>query len=199
MGLPPVFAPCGAKVVCATNCSPGKRLKSGPYSLSTTSIVSTPMASICVAWTPLIRYHACRFASCPRFLIALALLAFCRGGAVWPRCCSPSISPSFRRISFSCRVRFLVPSRHPRQPSCIHQQHLQTLPLQHLVRRNPINPRALHPARLYLSRFQPLRYPNQFPSHGPEAGYFSTRSHPGSEPIPSAVRFLGRSPPRSGQ
>jgi hypothetical protein len=101
-GLPPLLGTCGAKVTWETNCfSVGKRLKSGPYSLSTTSSVSTPMASIWVASTPLIRYNACHIASCPRFLIAFALLAFGRGGAICPRCSSCSMSPSFRRISFS--------------------------------------------------------------------------------------------------
>src|SRR5271169_3870562 len=93
---------CGAKVTWETNCfSVGKRLKLEPYSLSTTSTVSTPMASICVMSTPLIRYNAWRLASCPRFLIIFALLLFGRGGAIWPRCSSRSISPSLRTISCS--------------------------------------------------------------------------------------------------
>ena len=55
-GLPPLFGTRGASVAWETNCfSVGKRLKSGPYSLSTTSTVSTPIASICVTSTPLIR------------------------------------------------------------------------------------------------------------------------------------------------
>src|SRR6516165_10640844 len=75
-GLPPLLGTRGAKVTWATNSfSVGKRLRSGPYSLSTTSTVSTPRASICVISTPLMRYNACRFASCPRLLIALVLLA----------------------------------------------------------------------------------------------------------------------------
>src|SRR5213076_2601776 len=58
-GLPPLFGTRGASVAWETNCfSVGKRLKSGPYSLSTTSTVSTPIASICVTSTPLIRYKA---------------------------------------------------------------------------------------------------------------------------------------------
>src|SRR5215472_16343286 len=82
-GLPPLLGTRGAKVTWETNCfSVGKQFKSAPYSLSTTSTVSTTMASIGVISTPLIRYKACRFASCPRFLIVLALLAFCNGGAV---------------------------------------------------------------------------------------------------------------------
>src|SRR5579864_6183661 len=103
-GLPPLLATCGAKVTWETNCfSVGKRLKSEPYSLSTTSTVSTAIASICVISTPLIRYNACRIGSCPRFLIIFALFVFFRGGAVCPRCSSPSISPSFRSISLSSR------------------------------------------------------------------------------------------------
>src|SRR5207247_2215935 len=48
-GLPPLFLTREASVAWETNCfSVGKRLKSGPYSLSTTSTVSTPIASICV-------------------------------------------------------------------------------------------------------------------------------------------------------
>src|SRR6201987_4458161 len=82
-GLPPLLGTRGAKVTWETNCfSVGKRLKSGPYSLSTTSTVSTPMASMWVASTPLIQYKAWRFASCPRCLIVLALLGLGRGGAV---------------------------------------------------------------------------------------------------------------------
>src|SRR5215471_745241 len=84
-GLPPLLGTWGAKVTWATNSfSVGNRLRSGPYSLSTTSTVSTPMASICVISTPLMRYNACRFASCPRRLIALVLLSFFSGGAVSP-------------------------------------------------------------------------------------------------------------------
>jgi len=101
-GLPPLLGTRGAKVTWATNSfSVGKRLRSGPYSLITTSTVSTPRASICVISTPVIRYRACRFDSCPRFWIALALLVLFSGGAVCPRCPGSSISPSFRRISFS--------------------------------------------------------------------------------------------------
>src|SRR5262250_2084582 len=71
-GLPPLLGTRGAKVTWETNCfSVGKQFKSEPYSLTTTSTLSTPMASICVISTPLIRYKACRFASCPRFLILL--------------------------------------------------------------------------------------------------------------------------------
>src|SRR5436309_6308163 len=52
-GLSPLFGTRGASVAWKTNCfSVGKRLQSGPYSLSTTSTVSTPMASICVTSTP---------------------------------------------------------------------------------------------------------------------------------------------------
>src|SRR5215472_14512207 len=84
-GLPPLLGTRGAKVTWATNSfSVGKRLRLGPYSLITTSTVSTPMASICVISTPLMRYNACRFASCPRRLIALVLLSFFSGGAVSP-------------------------------------------------------------------------------------------------------------------
>src|SRR5215471_19361160 len=98
----PLLGTRGAKVMWATNSfSVGKRLRSGPYSLSTTSTVSTPMASICVISTPLMRYSACRFASCPRLLMALALLALFRGGAVSLRCPGSSISSSCRRISCS--------------------------------------------------------------------------------------------------
>ena len=40
----------GVDATCETNCfSVGKRLRSGPYSLRTTSMVSTPIASICVS------------------------------------------------------------------------------------------------------------------------------------------------------
>src|SRR6202047_3153855 len=114
-GLPPLVGTCGAKVTWETNCfSVGNRLKSGPYSLSTTSTVSTPIASIYVISTPLIRYNACRFGSCPRFLIIFVLLAFSRGGAVCPRCSSRSMSPSFRRISFSSYDG--AQNRHPGHP-----------------------------------------------------------------------------------
>src|SRR6516225_6927086 len=67
-GLPPLVGRWGASVTCDTNSfSVGKRLKSGPYSLSTTCTISTPMASMLVISAPLIRYSACRIGSWPFF------------------------------------------------------------------------------------------------------------------------------------
>src|ERR1035441_9836200 len=58
-GLPPLVGLCGASVMCETNCfSVGNMLKSVPYSLITNCTVSTPMASIPVRSTPLMRYSA---------------------------------------------------------------------------------------------------------------------------------------------
>src|ERR1039457_3855866 len=72
-GLPPLVGLCGASVMCETNCfSVGNMLKSVPYSLITNCTVSTPMASIPVRSTPLMRYSAWRRGSSPRFLIACA-------------------------------------------------------------------------------------------------------------------------------
>src|ERR1700734_711716 len=82
--LPPLVGLCGASVACCTNCfSVGKRLRSGPYSLSTASTARTPSASIVVASTPLIRYRAWRRDSSPRALMCLALFTLFSGGA----CC----------------------------------------------------------------------------------------------------------------
>jgi hypothetical protein len=54
--LPLLVGLCGASVACDTNCfSVGKRLKSGPYSRNTTSSVATPIESMPVRSTPLIR------------------------------------------------------------------------------------------------------------------------------------------------
>src|ERR1017187_6109767 len=73
-GLPPLVGLCGASVMCETNCfSVGNMLKSVPYSPITNCTVSTPMASIPVRSTPLMRYSAWRRGSSPRFLIAFAL------------------------------------------------------------------------------------------------------------------------------
>ena len=58
-----------------------------------------------------IRYSACRFGSCPRFLIIRALLALFSGGAFFPPSPSCSISPIFRRISCSyAPIRSSIPS-----------------------------------------------------------------------------------------
>ena len=89
------------------------------------------------------------------------------------------------------RVCLFVAPGHPRQLPCIHEQHLQTLRFQHLVRRNPINSCALHCHRLYRSRFQPLRHAYQFRRRRPEAGDFSSTPLRGRSayPVPLAPQI----------
>ena len=102
-GLPPLVGLRGANVRCETNSfSVGKRLKSGPYSLSTTCTVSTPMASMLVKSTPLIRYRASRIGSSPRFLMAFAFCGFFTSAVVdSSRNSSRCIAVSLRNISRS--------------------------------------------------------------------------------------------------
>ena len=101
-GLPPLVGLCGASVTCDTNCfSVGKRLKSGPYSVSTTSTVATPIASIPVRSTPLIRYKAWRIGSSPRLRIARAFCRFFTFGASCPRHSSRSRAANFSKTSLS--------------------------------------------------------------------------------------------------
>ena len=89
------------------------------------------------------------------------------------------------------RVCLFVAPGHPHQLPCIHEQHLQTLRFQHLLRSNPINSCALHCHRLYRSRFQPLRHAYQFRRRRPEAGDFSSTPLRGRSayPVPLAPQI----------
>src|SRR6266852_6944201 len=62
------------------------------------------------------------------------------------------------------------------------------------MRCDPVDSGALHRHRLYLSRLEPLRHPDQLARRSPEIGHFSTASlyRRGAHPVPFAPEINPR-------